>query len=66
MSSMKSNSMKAGAVKKRKIDRVPRPEAEMAIKVLIERRVEAGHEDIVWEMLRDLRVKRSEKGLTLR
>ena len=27
----------------------------MAIKVLIERRVKAGHEDLVWEMLRDLR-----------
>ena len=27
----------------------------MAIKVLIERRVRAGHEELVWEMLRDLR-----------
>ena len=55
MSSTKSNSMKAGAVKKRKINRVSRPAAEMAIKVLVGRRVKAGHEDIVWEMLRDLR-----------
>ena len=55
MSSMKSNLMKAGAVDNRKINRVSIPEAEMAIKVLIERRVKAGHEDLVWEMLRDLR-----------
>ena len=55
MSSMKSNSMKAGPVKKRKINRVSRPEAEIGLKVLIERRVKAGHEDLVWEMLRDLR-----------
>ncbi len=27
----------------------------MAIKVLIERRVRAGHEELVWDMLRDLR-----------
>ncbi len=27
----------------------------MAIKVLIERRVRAGHEELVWQMLRDLR-----------
>ena len=27
----------------------------MAVKVLIERRVKAGHEELVWEMLRDLR-----------
>ena len=27
----------------------------MAIKVLIERKVKAGHEDLVWHMLRDLR-----------
>lgn len=27
----------------------------MAVKVLIERRVKTGHEEIVWQMLRDLR-----------
>ena len=27
----------------------------MAVKVLIERKVKAGHEDLVWSMLRDLR-----------
>lgn len=55
MRSMKSSSMKAGPVKKRKINRVSRPEAGIGLKVLIERKVETGHEDLVWEMLRDLR-----------
>ena len=27
----------------------------MAVKVLIERKIKAGHEDLVWNMLRDLR-----------